>query len=114
MHIRLIRSMPLSTGLVAYAVADSEYQAMESIQIQCTWYGLKDRRFADFDPGISWHDRTCHAGGRSTGGRFSFEQLTGNTTSVVVTLAAPVLVLFGGWETTAEWVDSLRPGFRSL
>ena len=87
---------------------------VESVQFKCTWYGLKDRRFADFEPGVSWHDRTCHADGRSTGGQFSVEQLTGDTTSVVVMLAAPVLVLFGGWETTDDWVDGLRPGFRAL
>ena len=91
-----------------------EFTYVESVQIQCTWYGLKDRRFADFEPSVSWHDRTCHADGRSTGGRFSVEQLTGNTTSVVVALAAPVLVLFGGWATTDDWVDGLRPGFRAL
>lgn len=91
-----------------------EFTYVESVQIQCTWHGLKNRRFADFKPGVSWHDRLCHADGRTTGGKFPIEQLTGDTTSVVVALAGPILTLFGGWETIAEWVDGLRPGFRVL
>ena len=86
----------------------------ESVEFQCSWFGLKDRRMADFKPGVCWDDRRCHAVSRNTGGHFAVEQITADTNSVVVSLAAPVLILFDGYETTVEWVEHLRPSFRML
>jgi len=86
----------------------------ESVEFRCSWHGLKDRQIADFEMGFYREPRTSHVSDRNTAGIFSIEKLTADTATVVAALGGPALTLFGGLEATPEWIESLRPGFRTM
>ena len=85
----------------------------DRVEFRCSWHGLKGRQIADFRPGVDWDEHTCHTNERTIQFSASTEQLTGDTASIAVELAAPVLRLFG-LELTKEWVLSELPSFRSI
>jgi hypothetical protein len=85
-----------------------------SVELRCSWYGLHSRRIGDFDPGVDWDERTCHAEERTTTVTVSVEQLIADTASVAVELYEPVLRLFDGLELDREWIVREMPKFRSL
>lgn len=86
----------------------------ERIEFRCSWFGLRGRKIADFEPGASWHDRSSHTSERTTTLTVSVDQLTADTAAVVAELAAPVLRLFDGLELTRDWIVNEVPKFRSL
>ena len=103
------------TQLVAHAQAMAAYfPNINGIEFQCTWSGLNGRQFEDFDPGIHWDRTICRADSRSAMTTATPSELTQEATKVIVKLAAPVLVLFDGFELTEPWVEKLIPTFRKI
>jgi hypothetical protein len=90
------------------------FEAATGVEFRCTWYGLKDRRIADFDPSIDWQERKSRVNERSISACASLAALAGNPQSIVEEMVAPVGRLFDGLEITASAIESWRPGFRKL
>jgi hypothetical protein len=101
--------------LVAHAKELAKFfAAVDAVEFRCTWYGLKDRRIADFDPAIDWYDRTCRINERTTASQSSVEALTGDPDAIVLALATPVARLFDGLEITSSELERWRPTFRQF
>jgi len=90
------------------------FASAETVEFRCSWYGLKDRRIADFDPSVDWYDRTCRINERTTTARASVEALAGDPDSTVLGLVTPVARLFDGLEITRAQLQQWRPTFRQL
>ena len=101
--------------LVAHAKELAKFfAAVGAVEFRCTWYGLKDRRIADFDPSIDWYDRTCRINERTTASQSSVEALTADPDSIVLALVTPVTRLFDGLEITSSELEHWRPTFRQF
>jgi hypothetical protein len=85
-----------------------------SVEFRCTWSGLKNRKIADFEPGVHWHDYTCHVDERTSTTTAPVDIVTADSASVVAALAAPVLNLFDGFELSRDWIVKEVPKFRML
>jgi len=90
------------------------FEFADTVEFRCSWYGLKERQLAEFEPGVDWREGICHEATRTTAVTTSTDQLTVDTAAIVMDLAGPVLRLFDGLETTPEWINQLRPRFRML
>ena len=83
-------------------------------EFRCTWYGLRGRRIADFNPGVLWDRRISKADGRTTSAHAYAETLFNEWPALVAKLANPITMLFDGMETNEEWVKHIAPEFRKL
>jgi hypothetical protein len=108
----LIRELyELATHAKEFAKA---FPHAERIEFRCSWFGLRGRKIADFNPGVDWDDRTCHVNERTVAITASVDELTADTALVVERLAAPILILFDGLELPRKWIVREVPNFRSL
>jgi hypothetical protein len=91
-----------------------EFPNARSVEFRCTWLGLKGRKIADFEPGIDWDDRTCHADERTSSLTVSIDELVADAAGVVAKLATPVLNLFDALDLSREWIIREVPKFRTI
>lgn len=96
------------------AMVARRFQTATHVEVCGSWVGLRDRTMGDFDPGVEWHPRRSHADGRQIEGRWSIEEVVADWPRVVSTLAAPVLRLFDGFESSDQWVRSIENRFRQM
>jgi hypothetical protein len=85
-----------------------------SVEFRCSWFGLRDRRIGDFNPGVDWNLRTCHVEERTTYATPSIEELASDPESVAIELYSPVLRLFDGLELDRAWLTKEKARFRML
>lgn len=101
--------------LTAHAGAMSNaFGGCAGVEFCCTWYGLRDRRIADFNPGVLWDRRVSKADGRTTSVYADAEVLLDKWPTLVAKLVNPVTMLFDGMETNEEWVRHIAPEFKRL
>jgi hypothetical protein len=82
------------------------------VEFRCSWFGLRGRRIGDFNPGVEWNLRTCHAEERTSCTTASIEELAADSESVAMELYGPVLRLFDGLELGRAWLEKEKPRFR--
>ena len=85
-----------------------------SVEFRCGWHGLRGRKIGDFNPGVDWNLRTCHAEERTTFATASIDELTADPESIAIELYTPVLRLFDGLELDRAWLAKEIPTFRTL
>ncbi len=88
------------------------FEGVDTVEFKCTWYGLRNRLIADFDPLISWHPRKCHVDKRSTRAEATLAVISASPLSIVSELASPLTRLFDGWEITPQKIDSWKKRFK--
>jgi hypothetical protein len=103
------------TELTAHAAAMFNiFGDCTGAEFRCSWYGLRNRHVADFNPGVLWDHRISKADARTTSARADKETLFDRWPALVAKLANPVTMLFDGIETNEEWVKQIAPEFRKL
>jgi len=79
-----------------------------------TWWGLEGRKINDGLPGIDWHERTSHTDSRTVSTVAEIDELGDGIFELVASLANPVLRLFDDLEVGSDWIESIKPGFRTI
>jgi hypothetical protein len=90
------------------------FSLAERIDFRCSWYGLKGRKIDEFAPAYWSKAYISDTAERTTTKSVELEEISADTASVVVSLAAPVLRLFGLPAITRESVLNEVPRFRTL
>jgi hypothetical protein len=100
--------------LHGYLLAE-RLKSAESIEFRCEWWGLRDRKIADAEPGVHWTEgKIAREDHRVTRGEWAIDKLR-HTPDVVSALAAPVLRLFDpSFDCSADWVGEQTTRFKRL
>ena len=91
------------------------FETATQVSFRCTWIGLKEREFADFDPSIYWSPgRIAKANQRTTEGEWTTAQLAAAWPTIVAELGCPILRLFGFTDCSPAFVEGMAPKFVKL
>ena len=105
-----------TTELITHArLLARRFESATQISFRCTWVGLKQREFSEFNSSVAWSPgRIAKANQRTVEGEWSTAQLAANWATIVADLGCPILRLFGFTECGTPFVEGMKSKFIKL
>ncbi|MDR3482034.1 MAG: ATP-binding protein [Burkholderiaceae bacterium] len=98
--------------LHALAMA-KHFSSAHSIELLCTWTGLKNRVIQSVDSAGFWSHRSSNTNSRKSSGTWAIPYIDGSLSTVVSELINPVLRLFDAYEVTPESIERTLKKFHT-
>ena len=99
---------------ICHAIAMAELTGAQSIELNFSWIGLKERRISDNSGRFFFEQRVSATDSRQV--RKTVERVSAKAElhELIAEIINPILRLFDGLEVNGNWIKSLMPDFRKL